>query len=502
MKHGMIWTGLFVFALVVLSSGTLVIPAIAQQANNIPIYLPIVMNGNDGGPEPTPSPTVTPPTPTATPAVTPTPEPLVPESIFGVNPGVITDTETLTEALNAGSSWVQSSQPVSWADVEPVEGQRDWNVLADLEAELQEAARIGLRVILTVDDTPAWARTADSECGPVLPEKLPALTEFLHDLVQRYSAAPYRVKHWELWNEPDVAGAEGCWGDPDDSYYGGAAYGDMLQAVYGPMKNADPQAQILVGGLRLDCDPNDPPGGKDCSSSRFLEGILRGGGAGAFNGISFHASDGFAIYDFSWGTAYQYSNYNWRSYWHTTGPVVAAKANFIRSLLDEYGLSNLPLYNTQSALLCASCIDVPVFETAKAGYVAQVYATARSLDLRVNLWENLFGWQNSGLLDVDFTPRPAYHAFQFARQKIGTGDYAGVVSPEDVGGAPGIHGYKFTLPDGRQVWVVWYVSTAEGSHMLTFGTAPDSVWDVLGQPVEFPGELILTDQPIYLEWAP
>lgn len=502
MKHGKIWTGLFVFALLALFSGALVIPAIAQQGTNFPVYLPIVMNGNEGGPQPTPSPTITPPTPTVTPTITPTPDPLVPESIFGVNPGVMTDTETLTEALNAGSSWVQSSQPVSWAVVEPAEGQRNWGTLADLEAELQEATRLGLRVILTVDNTPAWARAADSECGPVLTEKLPALTEFLNDLVQRYSAASYQVKYWELWNEPDVAGTEGCWGDPDDSYYGGAAYAGMLKSVYSSMKNADPQAQVLVGGLRLECDPNNQPGGKDCSSSRFLEGILRGGGAGSFDGISFHASDGFAIYDLPWGTAYQYSNYNWRSYWHTTGPVVAAKANFIRGLLDDYGLTDLPLYNTQSALLCASCMDVPVFETAKAGYVAQVYATARSLNLKVNLWENLFGWQNSGFLDSDFTPRPAYHTFQFARQKIGTGDYVGVVSPEDVGGAPGVQGYKFTLPNDRQVWVVWYVSTTEGSHALAFETAPEFAWNVLGQPLDLAEELILTDQPIYLGWAP
>lgn len=499
MKSRKFSIGLFCFALLVLTLTALVNPAIAQQGGNFPLYLPIILGGSGDSPQPTPSPTVIPP---VTPSPTPPPDSLVPESIFGVNPGVITDTETLTEVLNAGSSWVHSSRAVHWSEVEPVEGERDWGALADLDIELQEAARLGLRVILTVDGTPAWARAADTACGPVLPEKLPALAAFLRELVQRYHTTPYRVKYWELWNEPDVAGAEGCWGDPGDAYFGGAAYAGMLKAVYDPMKAADPEAQVLVGGLRLECDPDNPPGGKDCSSSRFLDGILRSGGAGSLDGISFHASDGFAIYDLPWGTAYQYGNYNWRSYWNTTGPVVAAKTNFIRGVLNGYGLADLPLYNTQSALLCASCVDVPVFESAKAGYIAQAYATARALQLKANLWENLFGWQNSGLLEPDFTPRPAYQAFQFARGKVGAGEFLGEITPEDAGGAPGVYGYKFNLEDGRQVWVIWYVSMTETSHPLSLTTDPDAAWSVLGEPLDRSAGLTVKDEPIYLEWVP
>jgi hypothetical protein len=43
--------------------------------------------------------------------------------------------------------------------------------------------------------------------------------------------------------------------DPVTLNFGGEYYGNMLKIVYPAIKSADPQAQVLVGGLLLDCDP-------------------------------------------------------------------------------------------------------------------------------------------------------------------------------------------------------------------------------------------------------
>ena len=493
--------------------------ALAQEpAPTIQVYLPLILGqGDDLFPTPTPtgsptpivSPSPTPtisPTPTGSPTPTPTapvtPGPLVAESVFGVNNGSLEAQSGLTETLNSGASWTHPPQVVDWAEVEPVEGQRNWEALANLETQVQAASSLGLRVALTVDNTPEWAHTSGISCGPVLPEKLPALASFLHDLVQRYRLDPYRVKTWELWSEADVAGDAGCWGDPSDDYYGGGSYAAMLKAVYPQIKAADPEAQVLVGGLRLECNPNNPPGGKDCAGSHFLEGILQADGGAFFDGISFHAADGFAVYDLPWGTAYQYSNYNWRSDWHTSGPVMVAKVNFIRALLSQYGVTGKALYNTQSAILCASCEAVPVFETAKASYIAQVYTTAISLGLKANLWESLTGWQNSGLMSPELTPLPAYQAFQFAREQIGPATYTGQLASSDVGDAPGIRGFKFVHEDGRQVWTLWYISVTDSSHAVTFAIQPTAAWDMLGKPLDLSNGLVVGVDPVYVEWLP
>jgi hypothetical protein len=476
--------GFFLLLALVLLANAPVDPANAQQGYSHVRYLPIVMRNSDGA------------------VPTPTPSPLVPKSVFGINTSLLDEQGGLTEILNAGASWTHTSQAVSWAEVEPVEGQRNWDALAGLDAQLQSAASLGLRVVLTVDDTPEWAHASDVTCGPVLPEKLPALAAFLHDLVQRYSVDPYLVHTWELWSEPDIAGEAGCWGDSTDPYFGGGNYAAMLAVVYPQIKAADPEAQVLVGGLRLECDPIDPPGGKDCSSSNFLEGILHAGGGAFFDGVSFHASDGFAVYDLPWGTVYQYSNYNWHSYWSTSGPVVIAKTNFIRDLLAEFSVTGKALYNTQSAILCTSCEDVPAFEIAKASYVAQVYATAMSLNLESNQWESLFGWQNSGLMSRNLTPLLAYKTFQFARERIGEAAYAGEILPSDVGDVEGIRGFKFIHEDGRQTWVLWYVSLSERPQAVAFAVQPDAGWDMMGNPLDLSIGLIVGVDPVYVEWVP
>ena len=124
----------------------------------------------------------------------------------------------------------------------------------------------------------------------------------MHALVARYSVALYNIKYWELWNEPDIASSNfpgdnlfGCWGDPNDPYYGGGYYADMLREVYPQIKAADPQGQVLVGGLLLDCDPRLGAGCEKVKNnnqpSKFLEGILRKNGVPFFDGVSFHAYD-------------------------------------------------------------------------------------------------------------------------------------------------------------------------------------------------------------------
>ncbi|HEX9090337.1 MAG TPA: hypothetical protein VF831_02555, partial [Anaerolineales bacterium] len=162
--------------------------------------------------------------------------------------------------------------------------------------------------IMLIGDTPDWALKTGFTCGAVAQDKFPALANFAYDLVKRYSVPPFNVRYWELWNEPDAAGLLGCWGDPTDrDYYGGYYYGQMIKAVYPSIKLADPQAQVLVGGLLLDCnpDPNFPqPPPKDCTPSKFLKGILESGAGPYFEGVSFHA------YDYYSGTG-TYWNPNW-----------------------------------------------------------------------------------------------------------------------------------------------------------------------------------------------
>jgi hypothetical protein len=442
------------------------------------------------------------------------------QTVFGLELNGFKTGSGLLPAREANTSFVRYNG-VRWGDIEPEQGQRNWPLLSDLEIQLRTAAQNDLHVILVVRYTPDWAqKVPGATCGPVRQDKLGAFGDFMYDLVVRYSGAPYHVKHWEIWNEPDVDpelamdfGPQvpfGCWGDPGDPYYGGRYYATMLKAIYPRIKEADPDAQVLVGGLLMSCNPNGAGclNNLDRQAGMFFEGILVNYGGGSFDGVAFHNYDYHLI-----GVLGGYFSYKWNSSWINSGPALIAKANFLNDLLEKYGVSEKYLMNTETALLCGGFNDPPggpgcesdpssTFELTKAYYVAQAYTASAALGLKANIWYSLSGWRNSGLLYNDQTPRPAYLAFQFSRQILGDLSEGEALTSLDTGGDEDILGYKFEQPDGRVLWVIW--SQDGTTEIVSLPSTPDGVWDVFGQPqtVADPSIFVVTIKPLYVEWNP
>jgi hypothetical protein len=408
-------------------------------------------------------------------------------SIFGATVQPITTQGGLDQMVQAGVGWTRRT--LSWDSVEPNPGDRDWATVAGLETEFKNAASHNIQLILVLDDTPTWALKPGFSCGAVAEDKLPLLGNFMVDLVRRYSQPPFNIHYYELWNEPDVANFLGCWGDPGDPYFGGGYYANMLQAVYPRIKQADPQAQVLVGGLLLDCDPRTPQA--NCSGQlqippKFLEGILRNGGGNSFDGISFHA------YDYYAGTAGQYSNANWNSSSQTTGPVEVAKAGYLRSLLQQYNVSGKYLVSTEVALVCgktgeeAPCLTQD-FELTKSAYLVQSYVLTMADDIKASLWYSTLGWRGSSLLDPQLNPLPAYSAFNTTRNELyGANPIQTITSL-----GTSISGYEFSNGN-RKIWVIWSkdgitqtvnlpatpsaIKTMSGVNMIVSGTSLDVNW--------------------------
>jgi hypothetical protein len=341
---------------------------------------------------------------------------------------------------------------------------------------------------MVIGDTPGWALKAGFSCGAVDANQFPTLAQFAYDLVKRYSAPPYNVHYWELWNEPDVAGNLGCWGDPSDTqYYGGYYYGQMLQAVYPSIKQADPQAQVMVGGLLLDCDPVNPPEGRTCLESKFLNGILESGAGPYLDGVSFHS------YDFYTGKG-TYENTNWRSSSSTIGPVSIAKAGYLKGVLAQYGYGQKYLMNTETAVFWGpNVMDPPCDPTAptdievtKVYYVIQSYAVAVAEGWKANVWFSALGARCSGLLNSDLSPKAGYYAYQFAQQKLGRARFVRSINEYE-----GVMGYEYDIT-GRRLWVLWSLDGQE--HTLNLPGMPLEVNRIGedGQAVQEPNDLILT----------
>jgi hypothetical protein len=259
----------------------------------------------------------------------------------------------------------------------------------------------------------------------------------------------------------------------------------MLQAVTPAIKAADPEAQVLLGGLLLDKEPAkdslaNPPG-------RFLEGILQGGGGDYFDIVSFHS---YALYA---GQPYGWEMQN--PAWADRGGGVAGKVAFIRDVLSAYGYQK-PLMLTEAGLLCYKCESPPPSEflSAQAAYVPQLYTKSIALGLLGTVWYTLDGpgWRHGGLLDKDQNPRPSYQAFMAMTALLREARYDGPVKD-----LHGLDGHAFTLPK-RQVWVVWSPDGSAVETQLPEGT--QAIYNLFGDQLEpEDGSIEVDHSPVYLE---
>lgn len=363
-------------------------------------------------------------------------------------------------------AWIRLNR-LSWRAVEPVEGAGyNWAApeVRALEAQLQWASQRNFRTILIVGDSPTWAVAPyTSNCAPINADKQQRFSDFLAAAVARYSQPPFNVLFWEIGNEPDAPifpndSVFGCWGLPGDPFFGGRQYGEMLLRVYPVMKAANPQVQVLNGGLLLDraYDPSRP----DSVPALFLTGMLESGAGTAFDWLSFHS---YSFYD---GTANGTMGSNdW-------------KVAYLRAILQNYGVDK-PLMNTESALLCwnpgADC------QAAQADFIARQHARALRDNLAAYIW---YVFENDSFRHTAlFEPgnptilRPAYHAFRHSSWMLNHATYLGPVA-----GLPAAaEGYHF-LRGNAILTVVWTNDASEHSIVVPPG-APATCTDGSGAAV-------------------
>ena len=411
-----------------------------------------------------------------------------PPTVFGVQVHSLVDSSGFDRVDDVGAHWVRYSA-FHWDVIEANQGVYNWTSVD--EAGLQRAHERGFRVIATIQFTPLWAQKYNgSYCGPIKEDALDDFAAFLTALVKRYKDPPYSIKYWELGNEPDMPvwynrSGYGCWIEGDDPISSGGYYAKMLKWAYPAIKAADPQAVILIGGLALVCDPDNPRPGWDCEASRFLEGILANGGGPYFDAVSFHA---YAWYG---GEPGMMVNLNWtgRENVHTTALV--ERVDFVRSALAEYGYEDEKLlFNTETALTCTE--DTSDCRETQAMYAARAYAEAIALGLTGQTWFAMVndGWYYTGLLQgSDLSPKPAYNAYRTASDYLSSAHYLSPV------GYTGLEGYRFESADGRQVEVVW---ASDGiTHALQIPSGA-SAYDRYGVLIASSGSVQVGYAPIYI----
>ncbi len=155
---------------------------------------------------------------------------------------------------------------VGWRWVEPGrKGQYDPAVLAKLDTILREIDARGLSAIITVIETPDWARPQGSGIFRP-PTRRQDYADVMAMLAARYASRPGMV--WEIWNEPNIIE---FW----ESGPSAVQYADLLKRAYKAIKAADPDATVLGGSIVF----ND---------LAFLRGLYDNGAQGSFDALAHH----------------------------------------------------------------------------------------------------------------------------------------------------------------------------------------------------------------------
>lgn len=172
---------------------------------------------------------------------------------------------------------------------------------------------------------PIFSNGSDTPSGVGASDNNP-WARFVDQTVQRYKpggTAGRNVRYWEIWNEPDLCHFWG--GTPEE-------YARMLKVAYLVIKNRDPQATVIWGGLAIH-------GPKYENGRHFLNefvGFLRNDPMAAQYGGFFDAA-----------TQHQYSNV-------VHGYNYAVK---IKQALAGSGWENKPIWTTESGV--PVCDDYP-----------------------------------------------------------------------------------------------------------------------------------------------
>lgn len=448
------------------------------------------------------------PTPEGTLTFTPTsPSRIIePGMMFGVESHQL-DFDNNEELFQESGLQIVRHNALLWEKIEPNEGDRLWESVADLEQKLLNASENGLNTILIIRSTPPWAQKVPGySCGPIKSDKLDAYAEFIADAVARYSASPFNVQYWELGNEPDVDPSQvqnnsvfGCWGDRDDQYYGGRYYAEMLKAVYPEIKEANPEAQVLIGGLLLDCDPIQPPAGKNCNPGYFLEGILKNGGGEYFDILSFHGYAGYIGPTHGLGPDLHFEDHH--PSWEHRGGAVLGKVDFLRQVMATYGVEK-PIFLTEASLLCHELNTVDCdppgerFFDAQADYIVRLFVRNWANDIMGTIWYQFEGpgWRYGALLDEDQKPKPVYYALQFMDSELSGTEYSGEVIQYE-----SLEGYEFTSQQ-KIIWVLW--STDQVDTQIDLPENLSSVFNKYGEEITPNGRGITVNDPVFLELLP
>jgi hypothetical protein len=280
--------------------------------------------------------------------------------------------------VDSRSGWMRTE--IYWNRVEPQNtspGYYDWTTIDQI---LTPAIHLDINVIGTILGNPSWASTYPN--GPIDRTSLNEFVQFVNALVERYDGdglwdAPCSpvVNYWEFYNEPD----RNVPGEPEFSWRAGwgqnaTEYAQMLAAVYPAIKAANPNAQVVFGGIAHDWFERQ--GGEFVED--WVQQVLEAGGGDYFDYMNLHAFANF-----------------WPEH-ALQPPGFLEKVEKMRGILQSYGYDK-PFVVTETSFTSKSWESVEIRNELQARNVTKIFTQALAADVKGTTWFLLYDVTSGGV---------------------------------------------------------------------------------------------------------
>lgn len=301
--------------------------------------------------------------------------------LMGESPAAQVQTLEQMKAIGVTSVRVDAS----WYWGQPTQGGPfDWTPLDQVMASLRQ---VGISADLDINQTPSWAGVSSAGGSSwAQPASAAAFATWAGAVAARYG--PEGVNYFEIWNEENLVGSWAPTPDP-------AAYTADLKAAYAAIKEVDPSAIVISGGLAPAANTStsyDP--------RTYLEDMYADGAKGSFDGVGDHP------YSYP-ATPAEFETWSGWSLMNQTSPS-------LRSIMAENGDSAKKIWITEFGAPTVG--DNSVGEAGESTDLVEAIDQVRDLSwigsLYIYTWEDVTSDASNGfgVLNSDATQKPAYSA--------------------------------------------------------------------------------------------
>ena len=266
--------------------------------------------------------------------------------------------------LETGGSWVR--EDFVWGLIESKQGWQDWTATDRITQNVRDR---GLNILGIIAYSVNWATPAKEDDGSadpvsVYPPDLNKYYTWVHTLVSRYKG---KIGYWEVWNEPDN---HLFWKPAPNA----REYAEVLKTAYRAVKDADPNAKVLTGGLSGNAVP-------------YLEEMFAAGAGNSFDILAIHP---YAIpLDKAQGRIQSRPEVH---------KMLDVELNKYRAFLQRHNVGDRPLWVTEVGWPAR---DWGLDDQMQADYLAQAYA----LMLSGNIAQKIFYY---GFKDATANPSDSW----------------------------------------------------------------------------------------------